>query len=70
MIVATQVTGEANDKPRVASAAEQAEQNPGDLPRRLSADAGHYSRPNVRLLQDVEVEVPTPPDRWRHTTKV
>ena len=69
IIVAAEVTNEANDKQQVEAAVQQMEENLGQLPKELSADAGYYSDDNVKGLQDAGVEALIPPDKQRHTTR-
>ncbi|MBA7707657.1 IS1182 family transposase ISPlba1 [subsurface metagenome] len=69
VIVAAEVTNEANDKQQVEAAVQQMEKNLGQLPKELSADAGYYSDENVKGLQDAGVEALIPPHKQRHTTK-
>jgi len=69
VIVAAEVTNEANDKQQVEAAVEQIEANLGQRPKELSADAGYYSEDNVKTLLDAGVEALIPPDKQRHTTK-
>jgi len=69
IIVAAQVTNEANDKQQVEAALEQIEKNLGHKPKELSADAGYYSADNVTMLQGAGVEPLIPPEKLRHTSK-
>jgi len=69
IIVAAQVSNEANDKNQMESAIDQIEGNLGQKPKELSADAGYYSEDNVTMLQGAGVEPLIPPDKQRHTTK-
>jgi transposase len=69
VIVAADLTNEANDKQQVEAAVEQIEKNLGQRPKELSADAGYYSEDNVKTLQDAGVEALIPPHKHRHTAK-
>ena len=69
IIVAADVTQEANDKNQVKPAVEQVEENLGQKPKELSADAGYYSEENVTALKELGVEAFITPDRTKHTTK-
>ena len=69
VIVAADVTNEANDKGQLEPAIEQIERNLGAVPKELSADAGYYSESNVMLLQEAGVEAFIPPEKQRHTSK-
>ena len=50
VIVAADVTQEANDKGQVKPMAEQVQKNTGELPEEVSADAGYFSEYNVGYL--------------------
>ena len=67
VIVAAQVTQAANDKEQVEPMLEQIEQNLGQKPKELSADAGYFSERNVKLLEGNSVEALIPPDKRKHT---
>ena len=69
VIVAAQVSSEPNDKRQVEPAVEQIEENLGELPKELSADAGYYSESNVIALQEAGVEAFIPPQKQSHTSK-
>jgi hypothetical protein len=69
VIVAAELTNEANDKGQLEPALEQIERNLGALPKELSADAGYYSESNVIALQEAGVEAFIPPQKQRHTSK-
>lgn len=69
VIVAADVSNEANDKEQVEPAVDQIEQNLGQKPKELSADAGYYSQDNVTGLEDSDIEAFIPPDKKRHTAK-
>jgi transposase len=67
VIVAADVTDQANDKQQVEGALEQIERNLQHKPKELSADAGYYSDENVKALQEAGVEALIPPDKQRHS---
>lgn len=69
IIVAAEVSNQANDKNQMESAIDQIEGNLGQKPKELSADAGYYSEDNVTMLQGAGVEPFIPPDKQRHTSK-
>jgi len=69
VVVAAEVTDQANDKQQIEGAVEQIEGNLQQKPRELSADAGYYSDDNVRALQEAGVEALIPPDKQRHGAK-
>jgi transposase len=67
VIVAADVTDQANDKEQVEPALEQIEENLGERPKELSADAGFYSEHNVTDLQQKGVEPFIAPEKKKHT---
>jgi hypothetical protein len=69
IIVAADVTDEPNDKSRVEPAMKQIEENLGQRPKELSADAGYYSEGNVTFLEENGVEAFIAPEKKRHRAK-
>lgn len=69
VIVAAQVTDQANDKKQVEPMVEQIEENLSAKPKELSADAGYWSEDNVEMLQDRGIEALIPPARKKHSAK-
>ena len=67
VVVAAEVTDQANDKQQVEGAVKQIEENLQQKPRELSADAGYYSEQNVEALQEAGIEALIPPHKQRHT---
>ena len=67
IIVAADVTNQANDCNQLQAQIEQAKENTGCYPKEASADAGYFSEPNVRYLMKKEIEAYIPPDRIKHS---
>jgi len=70
IVVAADVTQEANDKQQLGPMLQQVERNTGEKPQRALADAGYFSEEAVteKQLQDVDLYVS--PDRQKHSEKV
>jgi transposase len=67
VIVAAQVTQQANDKQQVEPLVAQMKSNLNKLkPREVSADAGYYSEENVRHLEAEQIAAYVAPDRQKH----
>lgn len=56
IIVAADVTQEATDHNQLEPMVEQAEQNLGELPEQISADAGYSSYDNLEYMEEKEVD--------------
>ncbi len=69
VIVAAEVTDEANDKEQVEPMVEQIEVNLGERPKELSGDSGYYSEANVKRLEAGLIAPLIPPDKTKHTDK-
>ena len=69
VIVAADVTSEANDKKQVKPMVKQIEENLGEKPKELSADCGYYSEDNVKDLEGEKIEAFIAPERKKHTDK-
>ena len=68
VIVAVQVTQQANDKQQVEPLIEEMKTNlEGQKPRVVSADAGYYSEDNVKYLEGEKIEPYVAPGRQKHT---
>jgi hypothetical protein len=67
VIVAADVTQQANDKQQLVPMVEQIEENLGEIPDRVSADAGYFSEENVEFLTDNFIEPFIPRDRVKHS---
>ena len=66
VIVAADVTPEANDKQQIKPMAAQVEANTGRDPEEWSADSGYFSEENVRHLEGKGMDVYIPPGRQKH----
>lgn len=67
VIVAADVTQQANDKQQLVPLVEQIEDNLGEIPDRVLADAGYFSEENVKSLTDNFMEPFIPRDRVKHS---
>lgn len=67
VIVAADVTAQANDKQQVEPMMDQVEANLGERPKELSADSGYYSEANVQFLEERGIEPFVPPEKQKHT---
>jgi len=67
VIVAAEVTQDANDKGQVEPLAEQMRENTGDNPKQLSADAGYFSEANVSYLSETGIEAYVATRRMKHS---
>jgi len=68
IIVAADVTQEANDKRQVKPMVEQIKENTGETPDRLSADNGYLSEENVEYLGSEEIDAYLATGRQKHGT--
>ena len=67
IIVAADVTQEANDKRQVKPMVEQAKENTGgEVPDVLSADNGYFSEENVEYLENEEIDAHLATGRQKH----
>jgi len=69
VIVAADVTNEANDKRQVKVMVDEIKGNLGRKPKELSADSGYYSEKNVKYLEGEEVDVFIAVGKRKHTDK-
>jgi transposase len=67
VIVAAEVTQDANDKGQVEPLTEQMRENTGDNPKQLSADAGYFSEANVNYLSETGIEAYVATGRMKHS---
>jgi len=67
VIVAADVGQVAPDTGYLPSMVDQVKANTGRPPKKLSADAGYFSQPNLDALRDREIEAFIPPDRPKHS---
>lgn len=66
IIVACDVTQDANDKEQAAPISAQVQANTGQLPEQASYDAGYFSDTAVTGLEQAGVDVYCSPDRLKH----
>lgn len=66
VIVAVGVTQDANDKRQLIPMVKKVEENLGELPEHVSADAGYFSETNVAAKDLERVNLYIPPDRQAH----
>ena len=69
VIVAAQATNQASDRGQATPMVEEAVRNARAAPREVSADAGHYSAPEVANLRALGVDPFIAPERTRHGPK-
>jgi transposase len=67
IIVAADVTQQANDKQQLVPIVEQIEENLGEIPDRILADSGYFSEGNVAFAGANHMEPIIPRDRIKHT---
>ena len=71
VIVATNVTQQANDKRQVKPVVEKLKENTGDdKPKKLSADSGYFSEENVIILEDEGIDGYIATGRQNHGEKL
>jgi len=68
IIVAADVTQEANDKRQVKPMVEQVKENTGEVPDALSADNGYFSEENVEYLWNEKIDAYLATGRQKHGT--
>lgn len=67
VIVAEDVTQQANDKRQAEPMMAQAKaNNGGQAPAKASLDAGYFSEDNIKKVEDMGTEAFIPPDRMKH----
>lgn len=66
VIVAADVTQEANDKRQAEPMMKQARKNTGQAAKKGSLDAGYFSEENIKDVEKLGTEVFIPPDRKKH----
>jgi len=69
IIVACEVSDNPADSVSTVQMVEQVEENCGKKPKRVIADAGHFSEHNIRTLEGKGIEVYISPNKQRHTRK-
>jgi len=71
IIVAAQVSSNPSDRSQLKSTVKAIEENMGEKPERLSADAGYFSEDNIHwLIREAKVAPYIPPDKTRHGKKL
>ncbi|MBI1746652.1 MAG: IS1182 family transposase [Acidobacteria bacterium] len=70
VIVAAEVTQQANDKQQLVPMLEKVAENMGQMPEKASADAGYFSEANVTDEKLKAVDLHVPPDRQKHGEQV
>jgi transposase len=66
IIVAEDVTQQANDKQQAVPMLKQVKENTGQNPDQASLDAGYFSETNVGSIKGMKIEPLIPPDRQEH----
>ena len=66
VIVAADVTQQANDKKQLAPMVEQMKKNTGATPEKVLADAGYYSDANVTKMQDESIDAYIAAGKMKH----
>ena len=66
VIVAADLTQEANDKQQLVPMLLKVEENTGQEPEKASADSGYFSEKNITSEQLKNVDLYVPPDRQKH----
>ncbi len=67
IIVAADVTAQAKDAPHLVPMVDGVEQQTGQRPDRVSADAGYFSEENVTALADRQIDAFIAPRKVKHT---
>lgn len=70
VIVACEVTQEANDKRQVEPLIEAIRENAGEAPEKLSADSGYFSEDNAKCLQARGIDPHVCPDCLKHGEEI
>ena len=68
VIVAHEVTSEQNDGGRLVAVVDQIEQNTGERPAQVSADAGYCSEENIEALEERKIDAYVATGRQKHGT--
>ena len=69
VIVAAEATQSPNDKEQMVPMANATIRNTGMIPGELDADAGYFSEPAIRELEDRSIDIYCPPDNGRKTER-
>jgi acyl-CoA synthetase (NDP forming) len=70
IIVGCEVSDNPAETVSTVEMVEQVEENCGNKPKRVSADAGHFSEHNVVTLEQKGIGIYICPEKGRHTQKV
>jgi len=70
VIVAADVTQQANDKKQLTPMVEQVEENTGELPEKVSVDNGYYSNDNVEAMEEKDVDAYIAAGKMKHGEKI
>jgi hypothetical protein len=70
IIVAADITEQSSDRQQAVPMMKQVEENTGELPRQMSADAGYFSSNTVEVLTAAGIDVYIPPDKMHHAYKM
>ncbi len=66
IIVAADVTQQANDKQQLKPMVEQIRSNTGETPRKISADSGYFSEDNIEHLKEQNIDAYIATGRQKH----
>ena len=69
VIVAAETTQSPNDKEQMVPLVNASIRNTGVIPQELDADAGYFSEPAIREVEDRDIDVYCPPDNGRKTER-
>jgi hypothetical protein len=67
IIVASNLTNQANDSQHLPSQIKEVINNTHRCPKEVSADAGYYSEDNLEALNSEKIEAYIPPDKIKHS---
>jgi len=70
VIAAADVTDQPSDREQAVPMMKQVEENTGELPGEMSADAGYFSSDAVKELTTEGIDVYMPPDKTHHAYKM
>lgn len=67
IIVAADLSNQANDSVHLQEQVQQVERNLGRRPKEVSADAGYYTAANEEFLEEQQIEAFIPPKKIKHS---
>lgn len=67
IIIAADVTQQANDKQQLKPMVEQIKSNTGETPRKISADSGYFSEDNIEHLKEQHIDAYIATGRQKHS---